>query len=84
MTYPDSPAEDLICKCGRHLPCRHCFRGPGPEPKFPSREAYLEWCAEQCQKIKTSCIAMNNEGIKETVGEIDQKLYLTDHQELHA
>lgn len=22
--YPDNPPEDLICKCGRHLPCRHC------------------------------------------------------------
>ena len=54
------------------------------EPKFPSREAYLEWCAEQCQKIKTSCIAMNNDGIKEVVFEIDRKLYLTDYQELHA
>ena len=56
----------------------------GPDPKFPSREEYLEWCAEQCQKIKTSCIAMNHEGIKEVVAEIDRKLYLTDHQELHT
>ena len=23
-TYPDNQPEDLICKCGRHLPCRHC------------------------------------------------------------
>jgi len=23
-TYPENPPEDLICKCGRHLPCRHC------------------------------------------------------------
>lgn len=27
---------------------------------------------------------MNNDGIKEVVFEIDRKLYLTDHQELHA
>lgn len=53
-------------------------------PKFPSREAYLEWCAEQCQKIKTSCIAMNNDGIKEVVVEIDRKLFLADYQELYA
>lgn len=54
-----------------------------PKPKFTSREAYLEWCAEQCQKIKTSCIAMNDNGIKKVVAEIDQKLYLTNHQELY-
>jgi len=53
------------------------------KPKFPSREAYLEWCAEQCQRIKTSCIAMNDEGIKRVISEIDSKLYLTDHQELY-
>jgi hypothetical protein len=23
-TYPDNSPEDLICECGRHLPCRHC------------------------------------------------------------
>ena len=26
-TYPENPPEDLICKCGRHLPCRHCDSG---------------------------------------------------------
>lgn len=24
MNYPENPPEDLICECGRHLPCRHC------------------------------------------------------------
>lgn len=23
-TYPEHPLEDLLCECGRHLPCRHC------------------------------------------------------------
>lgn len=55
----------------------------GPKPKFESREAYLEWCSFQCQRIKSCCIAMNNDKIKEIIQEIDSKLYTTDHQELY-
>lgn len=52
-------------------------------PRFESKEAYLEWCADQCQKIKTYCICMNEEKIRDTIREIDSKLYLTNHQELY-
>jgi len=51
--------------------------------RFKSKNAYYKWCAETCQRIKTSCIAMNNVGIKSAVSEIDSKLYLPEDTELY-
>jgi hypothetical protein len=50
-TYPENPPEDLICECGRHLPCRHCppeGEGLGASPCSPllfRSEFYDEWNA---------------------------------------
>ena len=55
----------------------------GISKKFASREEYLLWCEKQCQTIKSCCVAMNEERIMEIIQEIDQKLYLTNFQELY-
>jgi len=55
----------------------------GIPKKFASREEYLLWCEKQCQTIKSCCVAMDMETITKIINEIDQKLYLTNFQELY-
>jgi hypothetical protein len=55
-TYPENPPEDLICECGRQLPCRHCEsggEGSGASPCSPDRvpEADRKMIFHTCQKL---------------------------------
>tara|TARA_R110000765_G_scaffold155852_3_gene258729 strand:+ start:1934 stop:2107 length:174 start_codon:yes stop_codon:yes gene_type:complete len=52
--------------------------------KFKTKEDYLDWCEQIITKIYYANIAMNNEGIKETVSEIARKLHLTEGQGLYG
>ena len=51
--------------------------------KFKSKEKYIEWCEDIITKIYYSNIAMNNEGIKEAVGEIASKLHMSEGEYLY-
>lgn len=43
-TYPENPQEDLICECGRHLPCRHCEHDTDPLPDVCEALRDRDWC----------------------------------------
>lgn len=52
--------------------------------RFPSREAYQQWCEDMVTKIYYAQIAMNDTKIRGAVAEIGMKLWLQEGVELYG
>lgn len=52
--------------------------------RFPSREAYQQWCEDMVTKIYYAQIAMNDAKIREVVAEIGIKLWLQEGVDLYG